>query len=99
MHGLQHELQGKALCSSVLRTSSPSFFTDLGVCRGVPIISHSSLFTAVSQQVFFLPLLTYVITEALPPSLMGLALASSGSVLEPAGTGFIRHGEASRSFS
>jgi len=34
-HGLQHELQGKALCSSVSSTSSPSFFTDLGVCRVV----------------------------------------------------------------
>ena len=42
--------------------------------------------------VFFLPLLKYVITEALPPSLIGLALASSGFVLEPSGTGSIGHG-------
>jgi len=41
---------------------------------------------------FFVPLLKYVVTEALPPSLIGLALASSGSILEPASTGFIRHG-------
>jgi len=71
----------------------PSFFIDLGVCRIVSFTSsHSSLFTAISLQfVFFLPLLKYVITEALPPSLVGLALASGGSVSEPAGTGFIRH--------
>jgi len=55
-------------------------------------LSHSSLSTAVSLQFFFLPLLKYVITEALPPSLIGLALASGRSILEPAGTGFIRHG-------
>jgi len=39
----------------------------------------------------FFPLLKYVITEALPPSLMGCALASSGYVLRPAGTGSIGH--------
>jgi len=39
-------------------------------------------------QSFFLPLLKYVITEALPPSLTGLALGSGRPVLEPAGTGF-----------
>jgi len=72
-----HELQGQALCSSISSTSSPSFFTDVGVCRVVSFTSsHSSLFTAVSLQFFFLPLLKYVITEVLPPSLMGLALAS-----------------------
>jgi len=37
-HGLHHELQGKSLCSNILGTSSPSsFFTDLGVCRVVPL--------------------------------------------------------------
>jgi len=40
---------------------------------------------------FLFPLLNYVIIEALAPSLIGLALASGGSVLEPAGTGFIGH--------
>jgi len=60
-------------------------------------LSHSSLFTAISPQFFFLPFLNYVIPEALPPwliglALIGLALASSGSVLELAGSGFIRHG-------
>jgi len=67
------------------------FFTDLGVCGVVSLTqSHSSLSTAVPQQVF--PLLKYVILEVLPPSLMGSALGSSGSVLEPAGTGSVRHG-------
>jgi len=46
--------------------------------------------TAISMQVF--PLLKYVISETLPPLLIGLALASSGSVLELAGIGSIRHG-------
>ena len=36
--GLHHELQGKALCSDISGTSSsPSFFTDLGVCRVVSL--------------------------------------------------------------
>jgi len=79
------------LCSSTWSISSPSFFTDLGVYRVVSFTSsHSSLSTAISLQVF--PLLKYVVTEALPPLLIGLALASGGSILELAGTGFIRHG-------
>jgi len=41
--------------------------------------------------VLFPTLLNYVIPEALPASLMGSALASSGSVLEPADTGFVGH--------
>jgi len=36
-------------------------------------------------------LLKCVITEVLPPSLMGSALASSQSILEMAGIGFFRH--------
>jgi len=56
-HGLHHKLQGTTLCSG---TSSPSFFTDLGVCRVLSLTSsHSSLFTAVSPQFFFFfPFLT-----------------------------------------
>jgi len=48
--------------------------------------SHSLLFltSAVVKQFFLL--LNYVIIEVQPPSLNGLALASGGSVLEPAGT-------------
>jgi len=56
-HGLHHELQGKALCSGISSTSSPSFFTDLGVCRVVFLTpSHSSLNCHLTQS-FFLPLL------------------------------------------
>jgi len=40
---------------------------------------------------FFFPLLKHVVTEVLPPLLIGLVLASVGSVLELADTGFIRH--------
>jgi len=70
-----------------------SYFTDLGVCRAVSLTSsHSSLLSAVLLQLFFFPLLKHVITEALLPSLIALALASSRSVLELAGTGSIRHG-------
>jgi len=55
-------------------------------------LSHhlTPLLTAASLQVFP-PLLNYVIPEALPLSLMGLALGSGRSVLEPSGTGFIRY--------
>jgi len=42
-HGLHHNLQGKALCSDISGTSSPSFFTNLGVCRAVSLtLSHCS---------------------------------------------------------
>jgi len=34
-------------------------------------------------------LLKYIIPEALPPALMGSALASGGSILELAGIGFV----------
>ena len=86
-HGLPHGLQGN-LCSSTWSTSSPSFFPDLGVCRVFPLAySHSSLPGAVAQ--CFLPFLKYVVTEALPMGLIGPALASGGSVLEPAETGSV----------
>jgi len=89
--------KGKLSAPAFQAPPHPSFFTDLGVCRVVYLTSsHSSLLTAVSPLSFFLPLLNYVIPEVLPPLLTGLALASSTSVLEPAGTGFIRPG---RSFS
>jgi len=91
-HGLQHGLQGN-LCSGAWSTSSPSFI-DLAVCRVVSLIS--SVFSllspdavAVAQKLF--PLLKYVIPWALPPSLIGLALASDRSILELAGIGSVRH--------
>jgi len=56
-------------------------------------LSHSltPLSAAISPQLF-LPLLKSVIPKVLPPSLMALALARGGSVLELAGTGSVRHG-------
>ena len=51
-HGLHHRLQGN-LCSGTWSTSSPSFFTDLGVCRVVSLTyCHSSLPAAVAHQCF-----------------------------------------------
>jgi len=56
-------------------------------------LSHClTLFSLPFYHIFFLPLLKYVITEALAPSLTSLALISVESVLEPPGIGFIRHG-------
>jgi len=70
--------------------SSPSFCTDLGVCRVVSLTySHSSLPAAVAQLV--LPFLKCVITEVLQTLLIGSALASSGSIFEPSGTGSVGH--------
>lgn len=62
----------------------PSFCTDLGVCRVLPL-TYS--FSAVAVVQVFSPLLNYVTPEALPLLLMGSALASGGSTLEPAATG------------
>ena len=39
----------------------------------------------------FSPLLKHVLPEVLPPLLMGSALGSGGSILEPAGIGSVRH--------
>jgi len=89
-HGLLHGLQGN-LCSSAWSTSSPSFCTDFGVCRVIsPTYSYASLPLLFHHSFFFI-LLKYVTPEALPLSLMGSALASSGSILEPAGVGSVGH--------
>jgi len=72
-HSLLHRLQGN-LCSGAWRTSSPTFSAWLFLS-----CSHSTLPAAVAQQL--LPFLKHVISEALPPSLMGSALASSESIL------------------
>ncbi|KAK4819566.1 hypothetical protein QYF61_007077 [Mycteria americana] len=56
------------------------------LCSIIQVISEDDV---VAQQ--FLPLLKYVITEALPLSLIGSALAGSRSILELAGTGSVRH--------
>ena len=55
-----------------------------------PIVSLLSPATIAVRQGFF-ALLKYIIPEELPLSLMGLALASGGSVLEPVGVGSIGH--------
>ena len=56
-HGLHHGLQGN-LCSGAWSTSSPSFFTDLGVCRAVSLTcSHSSLWLQLLCLGFLSPFL------------------------------------------
>ena len=51
-HGIYHGLQGK-LCFGAWSISSPSFFTDLGVCRVVSLTSsHFFLMTAFSPRFF-----------------------------------------------
>jgi len=42
-YGLHHGLYGENLCSSILSTSLPSFFTDLGVCRVVSLTQSQLL--------------------------------------------------------
>jgi len=90
-HGLHHELQGKSLCSDISGTSFPLLLHRPWCLQScffhiISLLSPHCCFTTG----FFLPLLKYVITELLPLSLIGLA--SGRSVLQPAGTGFIRHG-------
>ena len=90
-HGLPHGLQGN-LCSAAWSTSSPP--SSLTLVSAELLLSH--ILTPLSGcncccAVAFFPLLRYVIPEALPPSLMGSALASNRSVLEPAGIDFIGH--------
>jgi len=46
----------------------------------------------VAQVWGFFCLFNYIIPEALPPLLMGSALPSGGSILEPGGTGSVSHG-------
>ncbi|KAM9591198.1 transmembrane protein 161B-like isoform 1-T2 [Morphnus guianensis] len=68
-----HRLQGNHLLQ---HTSSPSFFTDLGVFIGVSLTFHSPPPLQVS-------LFKYVIPEALPPLLIGSTLARGRSNMEP----------------
>ena len=80
-------LQGYLCCGSC-STSSPSVFTDLGVCR---VVAVTFLTPPLAAAHCFFPFLKYVITEALPMLLTGSALASSGSILEAAATGSFCH--------
>jgi len=86
-HGLLHGLRGN-LCSSARSTSSPS--SALTLVSAVVSLTYSHSHSAIAVILGFFPSL-YVITEVLPLSLMGSALASSGSVLEPAGIGSVGH--------
>jgi len=90
-HGLHHELQAKVLCSGVSNTSFPLLLHCPSCLLSFSHIVSLLSLTAVPPQ-FFPPLLSYVIPEVLPLSLMGSALASGGSVLELAGTGSVGHG-------
>ncbi|KAK4827158.1 hypothetical protein QYF61_015112 [Mycteria americana] len=79
-HGLHHGLQGN-LCSGAWSTSTPP--SSLTLVSAELFLSHTltPLLWLPFHSSFF-PLLKYVIPEALPPSLMGSALASGGSILE-----------------
>ena len=77
-----HGLQGDSLGPSSLTLVSAGLFLSHVLTPPFWLLFHSGFF----------PLLEYVITEVLPPSLMGSALARGGSILEPAGIGSIGHG-------
>ena len=68
-HGLLHRLHGN-FCSSTWSTSSPSFCTDLGVCRvdshTVSLLSPAANALVHLEEVYFFPLLNHGITEVLP---------------------------------
>ena len=55
------------------------------------ILREVTVYSGTCGAATFLPLLKYIITEALPPSLIGMALNSSGSVLELAGIGSAKY--------
>jgi len=84
-HGLHHGLQGN-LCPSAWSSSSPPSSRTL--VSAELFLSHRltplSCCTYAIVHIFF--------PEVLPPSLMGSALASCGSVLQLAGVGSVRHG-------
>jgi len=70
--------------SSSVSQCKCSCCTDLGVCRVVSLTySHSSLLLQLLLHSDFFPLLNSVIPEVLPLLLVGSALASGGSVLDP----------------
>jgi len=108
LHGLQGQpappwsalWAAENLCSGAWSTSCPPSALTMGPAEFFLTYSHWFLSAAIllCRGVFF-HLLTYVTQEALPPSLMGPALASGGSGWQPAGTGSSDMGAASGSFS
>jgi len=85
-HGLLHRLQGNLSSGTWSTSSSPP--SSLTLVSAELFLSHSLTPLSCCTYCYtgrFSPQLKYVMPEVLPPSLMGLASASSGSVLEPAG--------------
>lgn len=74
--GLLQGLQ-QNLCSSAWKTSSPSFFSHLGVPFAV---SHSLFFYPPLSIQHFLPFLKYTFPEVPPSWMLGSAVPSSGPV-------------------
>jgi len=79
------------LCSGAWSTSCPPSALILGSAELFLLHILTHLLTLLLCSSFF-PLLKTAIPELLGPSLMGSALASSGSVLELAGIGSVGHG-------
>lgn len=79
----------KSMCSG---SWSTSFLLPLTLVSAELFCQFLLLSPAAIVQVFS-HFLKYVIPEVLPPLLMGLALATSRSIWEPAGTGSIGHGK------
>lgn len=67
----------------------PPSFTDLGVCRIASLTCSSSFPGCCCAAI--ISLLKYAVTDMLPALLMGSALVSSGSFLEPSDIGSVRH--------
>jgi len=81
----------KGRLSALASPALPAPSSSLTLMSAELFLSHH-LSSLPSHRSFLIPFLKYVIPEALPLSLIGLALASGGSILELAGTGCIRHG-------
>ncbi|KAM6367316.1 palmitoyltransferase ZDHHC14 isoform 5-T6 [Alca torda] len=94
-HGLHQGLQGN-LCFGAWSTSSPSFLTDLGVCRDITLTVIPLFWLLLMPHS---NLLKYVIQEVLSLSPMSSALASGRSTLELVAFALLDIGEASSSFS
>lgn len=79
-------LQGN-LCSSIWSISSPSSFTNLGVCR---VVSHSSSPLPLTLHCRILPFLNCLFPEV--PLGRGAQLCPAAGPLELSGTGCVQHG-------